>query len=62
MSSSQPYFVISSNRSFYVILDEKLSHEYAVNIGVTQGCILAPALQLQIDYLDDIVLNVSVYY
>ena len=49
MSSSQPYFVISSNRSFYVILDENLSQEYAVNVGVTQGCILAPALFPAID-------------
>ena len=51
MSSSYPYFVISSNRSFYVILDENLSQEYAVNVGVTQDCILAPALFPAIDWL-----------
>ena len=49
MSSSYPYFVISSNRSFFVILDENLSQEYAVNVGVTQDCILAHALFPAID-------------
>ena len=42
-------YIWFSNRSFYVIPDEKSSQEYKINVCVTQGCILAPALFPAID-------------
>ena len=64
--SSQIFGCTSSflcNRWFRVVLDEKSSQEYPVNVRVPQGFILGPTLLLQYlhDLPDDVICNVSIY-
>ena len=64
--SGQIFGLISSflsNRQLRVVLDGKPSEEYPVNVGVPQGCTLAPTLFLLYvnDLPDDGTCNIAIY-